>query len=459
MKNLVIRISVLLFIFSACRKEELIDYNADLRLQFSTDSILFDTVFTNKGTTSRVLKVFNYNKNTVVLTNIRLVGGDASAFKININGISASSLNEVKIKGNDSVYVFIKAFIDPSNVNSPFVVEDEIQFSLNGNIQKIPINAYGRNAIYLNNQTINNNTTYTKDIPYVVYNNLLINKQKTLTLNAGTKLYFHKDAQLIISGSLQANGTLADSITLASDRLERIYADEPGQWKGIHFLSSSINNQLNYVTLKNALIGIRVDSLSNNTNPKLLIANSIVKNHEVAGLLGYTATITGINNLFYNCGQYLLIGLYGGNYSFFQNTFANYNYSFPRKTPSLFFSDNLNDNSATSKNLSVVFANNIIYGSLSNELDFNKIGAGTYTIDFQNNLIRTTNQTFGASNIYNQDPLFINPRQDIYIPVSNSPVIKKGKDLSSSSYFAGFLSKDILQKTRSFPLTLGCYEN
>lgn len=458
MKNLIIKISVLLLIVSACRKEETIDVNPDLRLQFSTDSILFDTVFTNKGTTSRVLKVFNYNKNSVVLSSIRLAGGDASAFKININGIAAYSLNEVKIRGNDSAYVFIKAFIDPSNASSPFIVADELQFSLNGNIQKIPINAYGRNAIYLNSETINSNTTFTKDIPYIIYNYLLVNKQKTLTLNPGTRLYFHKDAQLFVSGSLQANGTLSDSITLASDRLERIYADEAGQWKGVRFLSSSIDNKLNYVTLKNALIGIRVDSLSNNSNPKLLVSNSIIKNHQIAGLLGYTATITGINNLFNNCGQYLCIGLYGGNYSFYQNTFANYNYNFPRKTPSVFFSDNLNDNSTTSKNLSVVFANNIIYGSLSNELDFDKIGAG-YALDFQNNLIRTTNQTLGTSNIYNQDPLFINPRQDIYIPVSNSPIVKQGKNLSGNTYYSDFLSRDILQKLRSFPSTLGCYEN
>jgi hypothetical protein len=459
MKNLIIKISVLLFIISACRKEEMIDKNPNLRLQFSTDSILFDTVFTNKGTTTRVLKVFNYNKNSVVLSSIRLAGGDLSAFKININGIAATSFNELKIRGNDSAYVFIKAFIDPSNASSPFIVEDELQFSLNGNIQKIPLNAYGRNAIYLNSHIINSNTTFTKDMPYIVYNYLLVNNQKNLTLNPGARLYFHKDAQLFVSGSLQANGTLKDSITLASDRLERIYADEAGQWKGVHFLSSSINNKLNYVTLKNALIGIRVDSLSNNSNPKLLISNSMIKNHTIAGLLGYTATITGINNLFSNCGQYLFLGLYGGNYNFYQNTFANYNYNFPRKTPSVFFSNHLNDNSTIAKNLSVEFTNNIIFGSLSNELDFNKIGSGIYEIDFQNNLIKTTNQTLGNSNIYNQDPLFINPRQDVYIPVSNSLVIKKGKDLSTNSYYSDFLSRDILQKNRTFPSTLGCYEN
>lgn len=458
------RISTLLFLLFvisivACRKDEIIDNNPNLKLQFSTDSILFDTVFTSVGSTSRVLKVFNYNKNSVLLSNVSLAGGASSAFKININGTPSSSLNNLKIKGNDSVYVFVKAFIDPNNSNSPFIVKDELKFSINGNEQKIPLLAYGQNAVYLNNTTINTNTTFTKDKPYIVYNYLIIKENATVTLNPGTNIYFHTGAKLFVSGSLKANGTLKDSITFSSDRLERIYNDEPGQWKGIHFLRPSFDNTLNYTAIKNALIGIRVDSLSNNSNPKLLLTNSTIKNHEVAGVLGYTASITALNNLMYNCGQFLMIGLYGGDYNFYQNTLANYNYNFPRKTPSVFLSDNLNDNSSkVSKNLKSTFVNNIIYGSLNRELDFDKIGTGIYVNTFENNLIKTDLQNLGSSNIYNQDPLFLNSRKEEYKLINNSPAIGKGKDLSSNIYFGSFLSKDITQKTRVFPSALGCYE-
>ncbi|MEO5910600.1 MAG: hypothetical protein ABIP95_06905 [Pelobium sp.] len=458
------RNSTLLFLLFAvgivaCRKDEIIDKSSNLKLQFSADSILFDTIFTSVGSTSRILKVFNFNKHTVVLSNVSLAGGTSSAFKININGKSISSLNNLKIKGNDSAYVFVKAFIDPNNSNSPFIVEDELKFSLNGNEQKIPLLAYGQNAVYLNGITINSNTTFTKDKPYIVYNDLIIKEKTRVTINPGTKIYFHNNAKLLVSGSLKANGTLADSITFSSDRLEHIYDDEPGQWKGIHFLSPSFDNTLNYTTVKNALIGIRVDSLSNNNNPKLLITNSIIKNHEVAGVLGYTASITGINNLIYNCGQFLVIGLFGGDYSFYQNTLANYSYNFPRKTPSVFLSDHLNDNSSTlSKSLKSTFVNNIIYGSLSREVDFDKIGNGIFVNTFENNLIKTDLQDLGSSNIYNQDPLFFNPKKEEYKFLNNSPVIGKGKDLSSNVYFGSFLSKDITQKTRVFPSTLGCFE-
>lgn len=457
MKHFLIAVLISLVLFS-CRKDEVVDTNATTRLQFSTDSLLFDTVFTSTGTTNRSLKIFNYNKNSVVISNIRLKGGDASAFKININGIAATSLNNLKIRGNDSIYVFVKAYISPTNADSPFLVEDEIQISLNGNQDTIPLAAYGQNAIYLNKETISSNTTFTKGKPYIIYNNATIAKNATLTLEAGARLYFHKDASLQVAGTLKANGALTDSITFTSDRQERIYDDEPGQWDGIHFLSSSINNHLNYCTVKNALVGITVDSLSDDANPKLLLTNSIIKNHQVAGLLGYNASVTAINNLMYNCGQYLVAGFYGGDYNFYQNTLANYNFNFPRKTPSVYFTDYLNTDISKTNDLKTQFYNNIIYGSLYRELDFDQKGSLVFVQDFQNNCIKTDLQNFGGSNFYNTDPFFISTRKENYQLVSNSPAHDSGKDLTTNGYFLSYLNKDFLQKERIFPSTLGCYE-
>lgn len=445
-------------IITACRKSEIIDNNPKIKLQFSTDSILFDTVFTDKGSTSRSLKVFNYNQNSIIISDIKLSGGSQSAFKININGTATDDLTNIKLSGNDSIYVFVKAFIDPTNNDSPFLVEDQLTFSLNGKIDTIPLIAYGQNAVYLKDADFTQNTILSKNKPYIFINDAVVGANSTLSVEAGSRLYFHKNAKLYVAGSLQANGTLQDSITFSSDRMERIYSDEAGQWGGIHLLRTSFDNQINYTTLKNAIVGIRVDSLSYNANPKLLLTNCIIKNHEVAGVLGYTASVTGINNLIYNCGQFLVIGLYGGDYRFYQNTLADYNYNFPRKSPAVYFSDNLEDSSTQSKALNSIFINNIIYGSLGRELDFNKIGTNPYTIDFENNLIRSDVQTLGNSNIYNQDPLFLDSRKENYQLPNNSPAVAKGQDLSGNSYFNSYLSKDLIGKTRAFPSTLGCYQ-
>ncbi|MBD3747983.1 MAG: hypothetical protein IE931_00655 [Sphingobacteriales bacterium] len=458
MKNFFPFILFSVLIFVACRKNEIIDYNPNLKLQFSTDSILFDTVFTDKGSTSRSLKVFNYNKNSIIISDIKLLGGSQSAFKININGVATDNLTNIKVQGNDSIYVFVKAFIDPTNSDSPFLVEDQLTFSLNGRTDTIPLIAYGQNAVYLKDAYFTQNTSLSKNKPYLFVNDAVVGANTTLNIEAGSRLYFHKNAKLYVAGSLQANGTLQDSITISSDRMERIYSDEAGQWGGVHLLRTSFDNQINYTTLKNAIVGIRVDSLSNNSNPKLLLTNSIIKNHEVAGVLGYTASITGINNLMYNCGQFLVIGLYGGDYRFYQNTLANYNYNFPRRSPSVYFSDNLEDQSASSKALQAIFVNNIIYGSLIREVDFNQIGTNPYTVNFEDNLIRSDVQTLGNSNIYNQDPLFLDSRKEIYQLPNNSPAMGKGQDLSGNSYFNIYLMKDLVGKARTFPSTLGCYQ-
>ncbi len=449
-------LTILSFILS-CRKSEVIDNNPNSKLNFSTDSILFDTVFTNTGTTNRTIKIFNYNSNSINISELKLAGGDLSNFKININGLSSSSVKNFKIRGNDSAYVFIKAFISPDNDNSPFIIEDSLIFSFNGNNHKIPLIAYGQNAVYLNNSEIARDEEFKKGKPYIIYNNLTIKKGFTLNIEAGTRLYFHKNSKLIVKGSLKAAGLYKDSITFASDRLERIYRDEPGQWQGIYFTSQSQNNILNFCTIKNALVGLQIDSLSQTAQPKVLLSNSTIKNHEISGILGYNASITGINNLLYNCGQYLLAALNGGEYQFYQNTFAGYNYNFARTTPAIYLSDNSIINPETFS-LSALFSNNIIWGSLTKELDYKQAGQKAFNLDFSYNLIKTNTTLAGLGNIFDQEPLFINPRQENYHLSDNSIALDKGLDLTGNSYI-NILNKDLENKTRAFPSDLGCFEN
>jgi len=440
----------------ACQKNEVVDDNPNSKLNFSTDSILFDTVFTNTGTTNRVLKIFNYNSKSINIAELKLAGGEQSNFKININGIPSSSIKDFKIRGNDSAYVFIKAFISPNTEDSPFIIEDSLIFSVNNNIHKIPLAAYGQNAIYLKSSEIESDTEFKKGKPYIIYNSLTVKKDVTLNIEAGTRLYFHKNSRLIIEGSLKAEGIFKDSITFASDRLERIYRDEPGQWQGIYFSSQSQNNSLNFCTIKNALVGLQIDSLSTTNQPKVLLSNSIIKNHEVSGVIGYNASITGLNNLFYNCGQYLLAALNGGDYNFYQNTFAGYNFNFARTTPAIYLADNSTINPETFA-LSANFTNNIIWGNLTKELDYKQIGQKTFNLNFSYNLIKTNITIPGPGNILNQDPIFINPRQENYHLSDNSVALDKGLDLTANSYFT-ILSKDLEDKLRAFPSELGSYE-
>ncbi len=456
--KLLLLLSILITFLAACNKDEDLTFDPAAKLNFSTDSLLFDTVFTSIGSTVRRVKIFNYNEKAINIEELKIAGGSASPFIINVNGRQMVEGKNIKINGLDSINVLVKVNINPTLQNQPFIVEDSILFRFNGKKDKIPLVAYGQNANFINNSTISTNTLWNSNLPYIIYNSVTVAENTTLTIAGGVKILFHNGANMNIKGTLTAIGTKQDSILFASDRTERIYEEEPGQWNGLHFYRNSKNSIINHATIKNAIAGITVDSLSSNTNPKLILANSTVKNMQVVGFLGYHTELAAFNNLFYNCGQYLIYGIGGGKYNLVQNTFGAYNFNFARRTPAVFLSDFISTTSYAS--LQATLTNNIIWGSLDDELTIEKKSNQISTINITYNLIKNKQENFkGNNNILNVDPLFINTRQGNFKLGETSEAKNKGVNLSTNPYFTPYLSKDILENQRIFPSELGCYES
>src|SRR4026209_915111 len=110
------RLQLLLLVFIAvilnsCRKD-LITTNPADKLSFSTDTLTFDTVFTTLGTTTLYLTVHNPNNKKISVSNIHLGGGDASLFRLNIDGRQVNEATDVEIPANDSIYIFVAATVD-----------------------------------------------------------------------------------------------------------------------------------------------------------------------------------------------------------------------------------------------------------------------------------------------------------------------------------------------------------
>jgi hypothetical protein len=442
---------------SACNKDEEVTFSPDANLNFSTDSVLFDTVFTSIGSTVRRFKIFNYNEKAINIERLRIGGGANSSFSINVAGKPILDGYNVKINGNDSVNVLVRVNINPDANNQTFIVEDSILLDFNGKKEKIALVAYGQNANFIKNQQIASHTVWDSGLPYIIYNEVTVNKDVNLTIAPGTRVLFHNGATMNVKGTLIAEGTKKDTILFASDRTERIYEEEPGQWNGLHFFESSKNNVINHATIKNGIAGITLDSLSTTAAPKLILANSVIKNMQVVGVLAYHADLAAFNNLFYNCGQYLIYGIGGGRFDLVQNTFAAYNFNYARRTPALLFSDYI---SATSYNaLSVTLTNNILWGTLDDELMVEKKSTLNPNLSIRSNILKTSQAAYSQNNnILGADPLFINPRQGNYKIKDGSPAIAKGEDLNTNLYFTPYLSKDIKEEERLFPSSLGCYE-
>ncbi len=450
-------------IIFSCRKEDEFT-NEATTLRFSTDTVFFDTVFSQVGANtplSITKQLWVVNTNTKgVKVNIALKGTAAGIFKLNIDGVPTTALAGKEIRGNDSIVIFVQAYLNQGNSNTPFIVTDQLLFETNGNQQDVDLVAWGQDAHYLNDSVLAvTNHIWTDDKPYVIYNSVLVPKGATLTINEGAKIHSHIRSTFYVQGTLIINGTKDKPVIFQGDRLDPGWRDNAGQWVGIRLLPASVDNKITYAIIKNGVVGLEVDSLPANANPNLILQNSIIQNMAAAGLVGYSSKIVAINNVINNCGQFTFYGALGGNYTLYHNTFANYSIGFNRQTPQLVLDNSPFKNEAG--NIIAKFpldfdcVNNIIYGSQEDELVFNNAADGEQsftTHNFSNNLVRTKLTTLPNTNIINADPIFENSAEFNYSLKDNSPA--KGKGV-----FITGIDKDISGKSRNTSTpTIGAYE-
>ncbi|MDE6022576.1 MAG: hypothetical protein K2G13_03640, partial [Muribaculaceae bacterium] len=153
-----------------CISDDFTDSPSDL-LTFSTDTLRFDTVFTDLGTPTARLKVFNRASKAVNISRIGM-RDDNGIFSINVDGVSGKVFENVEIRANDSIFVFVECRIDANGDVKPFRVEGEIDFFTNGVTQSVTLEAYGQNVTRLRSVTIGSDITFNADMPYVVFDTL-----------------------------------------------------------------------------------------------------------------------------------------------------------------------------------------------------------------------------------------------------------------------------------------------
>ncbi|MBI1780889.1 MAG: hypothetical protein HYR66_05910 [Sphingobacteriales bacterium] len=445
----------------SCKKDRLLtDSNASLTVK--SDTLKFDTVFTSTGSITQYFTIVNPNKQKIQLSSVKLMGGAASAFKINADGIAGPTINNIEIEANDSIYVFVLVTINPNAANLPFIINDSIQINWNGNKTYKQLQAWGQNAHFLRNKVIEESTTWDNDLPYVILGGLQVAADVTLTINPGVKVYSHADAPFIVDGTLTINGTKQDSVVFRGDRLDKDYRDFPGSWPGIYFRDKSKDNQLTYTIIKNAYQGIVAQNPSTTANPKVTLSQCIIDNIYDAGILGVQSSIKADNCLISNCGNNVAIAL-GGDYAFTHCTMATYSSTYiNHKNPVLFASNAIKQNNQTlTRNLIANFTNCIIWGeggTVEDEVVTDKQGNNIFNLTFDNVLYKVTtdpaNATFNAS-IKNQAPVFdsidVSKRYYDFHLKAESPAINKGKATS--------LTIDLDGKPRAVGLPdLGCYE-
>lgn len=436
--NILLVFSLIGVILTSCRDDNYLATD-DAYLVFSVDTLMFDTIFTSIGSTTKSFRVINPHNRPLLISSIKLAGGNESFYRLNIDGEMTNQIEDVELLAKDSIYIFVELTVDPNGYNQPMIVQDSVIFTLNSKKQDLDLLAWGQDFVPINNEIINT-STWTAEKPYLVYNAALIDTGQVLTIEPGTQIYFHKGATLYVLGAINAVGNESNPILFAADRLEMMYDDVPDQWYGIVILPSDMVNTFEYVTIRNSTIGLQVGAVEYEGAAYAHLQNVKIQHVSYAGILAFKSQIEATNTLIADCGYYGAALLMGGSYDFNHCTIANYwgGYS-NRQSQSLVMSNRIfimekgDSVELVSDLVKGVWRNSIIWGALDNEIEFGHNNNYQFNVEFENTLYRLADSTFNihsarfVNSIRNQDPLFVNSNEYNFELDSISPAINAGK--------------------------------
>ena len=496
-------IALLLLVSLASCRDNFEPERSQGNLEFSRDTIYLDTVFSNIGSSTYTLKVFNRSNAFIQIPYVGLAKGETSSYRLNLDGVAGKIFENVEILPRDSIFIFVETTIDTQNSNE-LLYTDQIVFDSGSQSQKVELVTLVKDAYFLYPQKdaegfketlqigldeqgepillegfvlTDEQLHFTNEKPYVIYGYAGIAQDKTLILDAGARLHFHENSGIIIGngGRIEANGNLStdpklleNQIILEGDRLEPEYADVPGQWGTIWFTPGS-TGKLNHVTIKNNNLGILADGNTGNTETDLILQNVQIYNSALIGLYGITASIEGENVVIGNSGISNLWIRLGGSYKFTHSTFANYwNRSF-RNTPAVQI-DNYMETADALLNADLLqadFVNCIIFGNKSEELSLTPLAAADFNFSFRNSLIRFddrfdefsalpqydfTNVSRYQNNTISEDPIFKNTKINAYTIGLNSAARSLGSEAGAIQ-----VPLDITGENRSSTPDAGAY--
>ncbi|MEM8927559.1 MAG: hypothetical protein AAGC45_05105 [Bacteroidota bacterium] len=433
---------LILCIFGSCRED--FEFTPTTgSLEFSQDTVFLDTVFTNIGSSTYTLKVYNRSSEDISIPIIALRNETDSKYRLNVDGMAGNRFENVPLLAKDSLFVFVETTFDiASTGQNEFLHTDAIRFGATGNFQVVELVTLVRDAIFLYPSTQSDGSTetlllglgedgneiriegfvledseliFTKEKPYVIYGYAAVADGKTLTIEAGSRVHFHKDSGILVGtgGSLQVQGALSsdsevleNEVIFEGDRLEPEFENVAGQWGTVWLAMGSTANSIEYLTIRNATVGLLVDGDGLLDDPTLTLSNSQIHNSLNVNLWARTAHLEAQNSVFGNAGNLSLYCNLGGNYVLRHCTIANYWTSGFRNSPALLIDGHLNtgaDQLSSQDLINASFSNCIIDGNRDLELQLSNEGDGAFNYRFLNCSIkfRDSRQDFLDDPFYN----------------------------------------------------------
>ena len=404
--------------FVACNEDAGFSSSPSLRLDFSTDTVSFDTLFTDRVSPSAIFVVRNRNKNSLRINDVRLASGGASGFDVLVDGQYGSVMRNLEVRAKDSLFVVASVNLDRNGQTVPCMVKDSLLFTLeSGVVQQVMLVAYGRDVVFMYGDSILSDTTFAAG-HYVVYDSLTVAENAVLNIEKGATFYFHDNAFLRVKGTLNIKGDYGAPIVFRSDRTDNLfdylpYDRVPGKWGGVLIDSTSNGNVMEHCDIHGAEYGVMVQR-GDTTAQRLSILSSRLQNFTGNALELHAARVDVANSLIANA-QGNCVKVVGGDVSFVHCTIANF-YIWKQRDVALALHNSLEGEPMPLYGAS--FKNCIITGTKDDELMgyFTTYGdtiPNSVNYYFENSLINTVDT---------QDSCFVNV---VYENAEESPFAKE----------------------------------
>lgn len=250
---------------AACRPNEdlfpIPEAKPGWNITLSADTILLDTLPSLYLSSTYSLRIYNPGYSPLTLKHIKLLGGVARGYQINLNGQSGQQFEQVTLPERDSIQVFIRAFFAEGESDAPTQVIDTLRLEeTSGHIYDIPIIAVRQNVEHIDALRIDRDTEISRQRPLLIRDSLIVSTTATLTLLPPTQLWMAASAYIRIEGRLVARGTAKQPIRLESIRRDTFlpqvsYSRVPGQWGGV-IIGSRGSVELDHLHLCNSKWGL-----------------------------------------------------------------------------------------------------------------------------------------------------------------------------------------------------------
>ena len=318
-KILLTTLIIMSVFFVACNEDAGFSSSPELRLEFSCDTVTFDTLFTDIASPAAMFVVHNRNGHSLRINDVRLAGGGESSFNVMVDGEPGATVRDIE--------VLASVKLDKNGNDTPLMVKDSLLFTLESGVEQyVLLMAYGMDATFMRAPEFTSDTALAVG-HYVIYDSLVVRQDACLSLSPGTSLYFHDNAFMKVEGCLEAVGEQGNPVVFRGDRTDRMfsylpYDRVPGQWGGVRFAATSNGNVLRYCDIHSARYGVVVE-MGDTLQQRLTVESSRLYNFSGNAMELHMAHATVNNSLIANA-EGNCVKVVGGNVGFVHCTIANF---------------------------------------------------------------------------------------------------------------------------------------